>query len=166
MTVLAVKETNGHVPEAAPSKAEEKPAAAPAVKAQEPAMSATLAEPFSQAAIVSPSSAPVSEEQQIKPEIAPVHKEPAPPAQAEKPKETPVSTQNTEPTARPINPTVSLPTEPKPAAKPVNGRAVDQGAQVEDTKPAESKPAAQKEAKKGGFMSWIKRKFKSDKATA
>lgn len=142
------------------------PAAAPAATAQEPAMSATLAEPFSQAAILSPSSAPVSAEQQAKPEIAPVQKETTSAAQAEKPEETPITSKSTEPTARPVNPAVALPAEPKPAAKPVNGKALDQEPQLTD-KAAEAKPApAQKEPKKGGFVSWIKRKFKGDKGTA
>ncbi|KAH8689398.1 hypothetical protein BGW36DRAFT_433400 [Talaromyces proteolyticus] len=95
---------------------------------------------------------------------------PAPAAQAPpsgKHTETPLTSQNAEPRARPVNPAAAMPAQPKPVAKPGQPSQEPQEARLTDKANEDIQPtAAQKEAKKGGFMSWIKRKFKSEKGTA
>lgn len=79
----------------------------------------------------------------------------------------PVTPQKVDTTAKPTSPAAAAaaaafrtqPTKQQQEATATNGSE-----EVTPSKPAQQAPA-QKEAKKGGFMAWIKRKFKGEKST-
>ncbi|GAM42526.1 hypothetical protein TCE0_044f16583 [Talaromyces pinophilus] len=84
----------------------------------------------------------------------------------------PVTPQKVDATAKPTSPAAAAAaaaafrTQPKPEQQQKQQEAAATKAAEEATpsKPAQQAPA-QKEAKKGGFMAWIKRKFKGEKST-
>ncbi|PCG93816.1 Hypothetical protein PENO1_081670 [Penicillium occitanis (nom. inval.)] len=83
----------------------------------------------------------------------------------------PVTPQKVDATAKPTSPAAAaaaaaFQTQPKPEQQQKQQEAAATKAAEEATpsKPAQQAPA-QKEAKKGGFMAWIKRKFKGEKST-